>query len=786
MMQASPARAMWLIAQLRLRRLWNMVAGFRFRPAKPGSRPPTRARKRAGWVLATLVGLIMLASMVHVGRQSILNMQCYLEPSSQCLTTKGKRVLVNERRALQELTAAPFQPAVASALALQLSLLLLTSILLPLGSKEIARADWDLEWLVTLPAERTTLLWGRVFERTVANPSGWIMLAPLCSAVAWYSGLRWSAPAAGIACALTLMALAAMIRTIADTGLRMSLPPSQLRNLQALTAIVGMPLIYLALAFGQMRRDSVITRFATDLPQSLMWAPPGLLVRTLNAATQTEALAMLALLAGQLVLVMWAGMRLLRYQLRQGVVASGARESGRAPRPASAQKSGAWSRLLPRSPIMRRELQLLGRDRNFMIQSLLLPLMIIGSQMIFSASPAAFSSIAGSAGFMAGIGCGLATYMLMLSAFQTLNNEGESLWMLYTFPRSLESVLREKAQFWALLALVYPALLLVAGIWAAPATALPALGMFAIVLVGVPIFSVLAVSLGVFACDPLAQDARSKIKPSYTYLYMMLSGVLIYAVTAAPWASKLVIMVLLAALALALWQKARDHLPYLLDPAAAPPARVSTADGLIAAVLFFVLQTVLVFLFLKVGRMAPAQATLFAFSIAGLLVYAIVRLVFLLTKTRDVPVMLAQNAGAAAAWGLGSGLAAAALGIVYINVVQHWGLFPEMLAGGASGRFTLPVLFALTVIAAPLAEEFIFRGLIFGGLRRSMGLAASMLLSAAIFAVVHPAASMLPVFVLGLGAALVYDRTRSLMAPVLMHAVYNAAIVSYQVLQLNP
>ena len=782
MMQASPARAMWLIAQLRLRRLWNMVAGFRFRPAKPGSRPPTRARRRAGWVLATLVGIVMIASMANVGRQSIINMQCYLEPSSQCVSTTGKRTRVNKARALQELKAAPFRPAVASALAFQLSLLLLTSILLPLGSKEIARADWDLEWLVTLPVERTTLLWGRVFERTVANPSGWIMLAPLCAAVAWYSGLRWSAPAAGFAGALSLMALAAMVRTIADTGLRMSLAPSQLRNLQALTAITGMPLIYLALAFGQMRKDSILIGIATDLPPWLLWTPPGLLVRTFNAPTLLDALAMLALLGGQLALGLWAGMRLLRYQLRQGVVASGARESGRGTRAPGVAKHGAFSRLLPASPIMRRELQLLSRDRNFLIQSLLLPLMIIGSQMIFSGSPAAFSYMAARPEFMAGIGCGLATYMLMLSAFQTLNSEGESLWMLYTFPRSLESVLRDKAKFWSVLALVYPALMLAAGIWAAPATALPALGMFAMVLAGVPIFSVLAVSLGVFACDPMAQDARSKIKPSYTYLYMMLSGMFIYAVTAAPWASKLVIMVLLAALALALWQKARDHLPYLLDPAAAPPARVSTADGLIAAVLFFVLQTLLVFLLVKWGRAPLAEATLIGFSAAGLLVYAIVRLVFLLRKTRDIPAMLAQNGAAAAAWGLGSGLVVAGLGIVYINLCVHWGLFPEMMAGAPVGRLSLPVLFALTVIAAPLAEEFIFRGLIFGGLRRSMGLGASMVLSAAVFAVVHPAASMLPVFVLGLGTALVYDRTRSLMAPVLMHAVYNAAMVSYQVL----
>jgi membrane protease YdiL (CAAX protease family) len=62
-------------------------------------------------------------------------------------------------------------------------------------------------------------------------------------------------------------------------------------------------------------------------------------------------------------------------------------------------------------------------------------------------------------------------------------------------------------------------------------------------------------------------------------------------------------------------------------------------------------------------------------------------------------------------------------------------------------------LLGLTVLAAPLCEEFIFRGLIFGGLRRTLTPLLSALVSAAIFAVVHPPLSMLPVFVLGLCTA---------------------------------
>ena len=47
-------------------------------------------------------------------------------------------------------------------------------------------------------------------------------------------------------------------------------------------------------------------------------------------------------------------------------------------------------------------------------------------------------------------------------------------------------------------------------------------------------------------------------------------------------------------------------------------------------------------------------------------------------------------------------------------------------------------LLPLTVLAAPLFEEFIFRGPIFGGQRRTFGFGGAALTSAAIFVIVHP------------------------------------------------
>jgi ABC-2 type transport system permease protein len=53
--------------------------------------------------------------------------------------------------------------------------------------------------------------------------------------------------------------------------------------------------------------------------------------------------------------------------------------------------------------------------------------------------------------------------------------------------------------------------------------------------------------------------------------------------------------------------------------------------------------------------------------------------------------------------------------------------------------------------------------------------------SAAVFAIVHPPASMIPVFLLGLWAALAYDRSKMLLAPMIAHGIYNAFVLAYQV-----
>lgn len=788
----SVARTIWLLTRVRLLRLFNMLNGFSLRKKKGTQRTGTQRKRTVYWILSPIVGLVMMFGVINILNGSIINLHCAIDHAPACMkagTLKNNPAL--QSQVMDQLQAMAFSTQLAAAATLQLLMLWLVSVLMPLSSREMAQPEWDLEWLVTLPVQRKALLWGRLLERTVVNPSGIMSVWPACMVLAWYGNHGWWSIVSGFAAAIVLLMLAALARTVVDTGLRLSLAPSQLRNLQALSSVACLPIMYMAMSYSMMGYGSFTYDWARQFPAWSLWTPPGLAVQALTAHALPQAALAGVLLVAQTVLLMAAGMALLRYQLRAGVVGGGTRESAvRKARAASAvadekdddQIAPGWLARARHwgSTLQRRELRLLSRDRNFLVQSLLVPVVIVGSQLVFNNQLQSFAQIGENQQLMAAVAFGIGSYVLMLSAFQTLNTEGNALWMLYTFPRSLESMLQEKARLWGVLALTYPLLVFAAGLYFKPVFSWQLAWLAVIALAGVVIFSGIAVALGVFACDPLAQETHARIRPTYSYLYMLLCSLYVYGIYAQDWLQTVAIMVLTCGLSLALWQKARDALPYLLDPAASPPPRVALSDGLIAAMLFFVMQ-LLALLLITRGKQANVRDMALAFTLAGALVYGVMRLVYWRYKTAGVPAVLASalHGGAAGALrdavtnGVTAGVLASLFGYAYLHLLD--GTIWERQAISGSLWYA-----AMAVLAAPLFEEFIFRGLIHTGLQRLMPSLAAALGSAAIFAIVHPAGSMVPVFVLGLCAAWAHGRSTSLLAPMVAHAIYNSVIVALQ------
>jgi membrane protease YdiL (CAAX protease family) len=617
----------------------------------------------------------------------------------------------------------------------------------------------------------------------MTNFFGFLFFGTFLSMLAWKCGYRWTAPLLGIGFTLALLCLVATAQMLIDTGLRLSLSPPRLRNLHAVISIASMPLVFVAMSMA-LPGSSLVFGWLSALPEWAMWFPTGLAVRAIAAADVGSAAFWCAIMVAEILALVGVGFAILHRQMRKGVVAAGAREPAarraHTARRAAVDVSASGRTLL--SPVQRRELRLLSRDRTFMVQTLLFPVLIVGFQIFFTAGTNVFVGAVEHPSNLAAMAFGLAAYTLAFSAFQTLNAEGQALWILYCVPHSLGSVLWQKAKLWATAATAYPLIIFAVAIGVAGHVSLQFIGSAAIVLLGVPIFALIATALGVFGCDPLEQDIHRKIRATYLYLYMMLAAFYAYAIYASTIWQRAALMILTALVAVALWQKARDQFDYLLDPSASPPSRVSVSDGLIAALMFFVLQAIIISaLVLLRGSSFAAEAVSIAFCAAGAATYAIVRLIYWRARTADVPRMLNDDVPRALLWGALGGIAASLSAFAYIEVARAMDLFPALRNAAEAADRSLPLWLAvLTIVAAPIFEEFIFRGLIFGGLRRSLNVPVATLASAAIFAIVHPPASVIPVFVMGVFAALAYERTRMLAAPMIVHSIYNAAVLAFQ------
>src|SRR6202012_3953446 len=101
-----------------------------------------------------------------------------------------------------------------------------------------------------------------------------------------------------------------------------------------------------------------------------------------------------------------------------------------------------------------------------------------------------------------------------------------------------------------------------------------------------------------------------------------------------------------------------------------------------------------------------------------------------------------------------------------------------------SERSAPPVIQCLLiVIAAPIAEEICFRGMLFGGLREKLPRIAAALICGLIFGALHAltgGSALPPLIVLGFLLAVLYERTGSIIPGMLLHMLNNIVALASQ------
>lgn len=91
-------------------------------------------------------------------------------------------------------------------------------------------------------------------------------------------------------------------------------------------------------------------------------------------------------------------------------------------------------------------------------------------------------------------------------------------------------------------------------------------------------------------------------------------------------------------------------------------------------------------------------------------------------------------------------------------------------------------------IVGPMIEELFFRGFMYNALKKHTGILWAMMISASAFAALHAhAVGFLPIVVIGILLAYLYEKTGTLVASVTVHILHNASMVGFVFLlkQLN-
>jgi|GEM_PF-2877216 len=160
--------------------------------------------------------------------------------------------------------------------------------------------------------------------------------------------------------------------------------------------------------------------------------------------------------------------------------------------------------------------------------------------------------------------------------------------------------------------------------------------------------------------------------------------------------------------------------------------------------------------------------------------------VLLLGQTGKLKDVLGLKGGADAL-GRGAYIALVSLAPVWIVAFlwsgvaeRYWGKEVNVLLAGFVGgidgflpAWTVLSVVVLACVVGPLAEEFLFRVVLFGGLRVA-GFLPAVLLQAAIFGAMHTPQEALPITLLGIMLGYLYERTGSVYAVWLAHGLFNA------------
>jgi membrane protease YdiL (CAAX protease family) len=244
-------------------------------------------------------------------------------------------------------------------------------------------------------------------------------------------------------------------------------------------------------------------------------------------------------------------------------------------------------------------------------------------------------------------------------------------------------------------------------------------------------------------------------------------------------------LTLAVAFAFSFWHALPERAAWALAPNSSRPPSLTAIYALGTLVVLQVMRGFVIGMSMREGS-SLAHATTLAFLTSGIVVLggSILWLWF-----REVPALAAQL-GLGPGKGLRVILREALLWTVPAVLFNqtYWVIANQRVAEAIQPASEPPAtmtvlagspiaLVGVGMIAAPVLEELLFRGMLYRTLRMRWTLVPSLLLSTVVFLMDHTVAAAIPVFFGSVCFTLALERSRSLYAAMLAHAVYNGVLV---------
>lgn len=97
----------------------------------------------------------------------------------------------------------------------------------------------------------------------------------------------------------------------------------------------------------------------------------------------------------------------------------------------------------------------------------------------------------------------------------------------------------------------------------------------------------------------------------------------------------------------------------------------------------------------------------------------------------------------------------------------------------STGPLDWLLLFLVVAVLGPALEELLFRGLLYRSLRSLWSPLPAIFISAVFFASIHSSlATLLPIALIGMALAILYERTGSIVPGMVAHGLYNASVLA--------